>query len=176
MKIKTLLLFLSLMYFTNNSIANEDAVKVAKVHFNNYFKRDFKNLSKTYAQNVLLMPGHDYLKFQYGLQKKKNGGKHENITCDELVAVMVKFSDNRPVQPIGVIKEYIKNLTYKVIATDDGDVSDLALAPKGSLCFTMLKDDVLVKVSPPNGADFKLVLLREINKKWRKLCLKSSDF
>lgn len=167
---KTLLITLSAVFLTHICHANEEATNMAKSHLSNFLKGEYKKLSDSYSEKIQLMPGHEFLKKEYQLSKSGDRSKAIEVTSSKLITVMEKVSKGQPSRPIERIENMLKTLHYKALKTTQGDFatapSDRVGTPDGKLHFSIKKDDVLLKVSPPKG-DFLLLQMRKIDGKWK---------
>ena len=165
----TLTLTLTLAVLCQVGHADKGAIEVAKTHLDSNLKWNFKKLSETYAPKVTLMPGHEFLKEEYGLAGAGGRDKGGEIDRDKLIAAMKKASADRRERPQERIDKLLKSLTYEVIETKEGDfateASDPVGTPDGKLHFAIKKGDVLLKVAPPKG-DFLLFHLRKKDGAW----------
>lgn len=150
--------------------ADEGATKVAKFHITNLLKGDFEELSNSYSKDIQLMPGHEFLKKRYKLSKDGDRSKSITIPSHDLIASMIKSAEGRPKKLEEQIEALHKSLKYELVKTPAGDFAiepaDPVATPDKMLHFTIKKDDVLLKIGPPEG-DYLLLHLREINGKWK---------
>jgi hypothetical protein len=169
-KMMKTLLSLSLLLLAQLCHADEAAVNTARIHLSSYLKGDHTKLSETYAPKVALMPGHEFLKEEYGLNESGDRAKGAEVERDKLIAAMVKVSADRPARLPERIDEMLETLSYEPIKIEEGDFvtdsSDPVGTPDGKLHFSIKNGDVLLKVSPPKG-DYLLLHLREKDGKWR---------
>jgi hypothetical protein len=150
--------------------ADEEATKSARTHLDQLFKGRHRELSATYAPKVTLMPGHEFLKKEYGLVEDGARAKGAEVERDKLIAAMEKAAADRPAKPADRVDAFLETMKYEVIEAAEGKVgtapSDPVGTSDGKLHFEVKKGDVLLKVSPPKG-DFLLLHLRQIDGSWR---------
>lgn len=167
---KTLLSILSFIAFVQFCSADEKAIATAKSHLSSNLKTDVEKLTKSYAPKIMLMPGHEFLKEEYGLAEPGGRATGLEVERGDLLAAMKKAADDRPERPADRIEKLLETLTYEVIETELGDFvtdsTDPVGTPDGKLHFAIKDGDVLLKVSPPKG-DFLLLHLRKFDESWR---------
>ena len=150
--------------------ADDAAIAIAKDHLKSTLTRDFKVLGKTYAPKVTLMPGHEFLKPEYGLAEAGDRSKAVELKRGKLIAAMKKDVAGQPARPLERVEEKLKTLRYEPLEIAEGDFatapSDSVKTPDGKLHFAIKKGDVLLKVSPPRG-DFVLLHLRKGDGGWQ---------
>lgn len=150
--------------------ADEGATKAAKAHLDSFLKGKHGELARTYAPKVALIPGHEFLKAEYGLAGDGTRAEGAEVGRDKLIAAMEKAAAGRPDRPAGRVDALLETMKYEVIEVAEGkvgiDPSDPVGTPDGKLHFEIKKGDVLLKVSPPKG-DFLVFHLRRIDGSWR---------
>ncbi|WDI42250.1 protein kinase domain-containing protein [Bremerella sp. P1] len=147
-----------------------DPAETARAHFRAIFEGDEKTLKTTYAANVQLMPGHEFLKDQYGLTEPGSRAKGAQLPRETLI----KAFTQHPVTPTKkeAIQEMLPLIKFEQLAVAEGDfviVADPADAIDESdkkLHFQIQNRDVLIKVAPPRG-DFALLQMRKQDGTWR---------
>jgi len=150
--------------------ANQQAVEATKAHVHNLLKGEFKNLEDVYAEEVVLLSGHELLKKEYGLSS--SGGRSEAITVGraKLIETMVKFNGGLRDLPDDQVDALLKDFSFKIIETHKGDFvtdsPDPDDTPDGKLNFKIKEGDAVIRVSHPKG-DFLLHQLRLIDDKWQ---------
>ena len=146
------------------------AVEAARKHLRAVLACDPETLKATYAPKVELMPGHEFLKDEYGLTEPGARARGATVERGRLIAAMEKASANRPPRPAERIDAMLKTLTYNTLKTAAGEFvtepADGIGTPDGKLHFAIQKGDVLLKVAPPKG-DFLLLHLRQEKGKWK---------
>jgi hypothetical protein len=164
-KMKTLIkvILISLSPLCN---ANEKAIESAKAHLEGSFGADYRTLDATYAPKVTLMPGHEFLKEEYGLAGAGGRAEGADVEADQLIKAMETAAAKQPARPADRVKALLDTLKYEVVKVAEGPVaiapSDPVGTPDGKLHFQVKKGDVLLKVSPPKG-DCLLLHLRKID-------------
>ena len=166
---KSLLAF-SLLLLAPLCHAEDGAIEAAKKHLGYTLKKsDHEKLGKTYAPTVTLMPGHEFLKEEYGLAGEDGRDKGAEVDRAKLIAAIVKASADRPDRPADRIEKKLGRLAFEIIEAKEGDfatdASDPVGTPDGKLHFSIEKGDVLLKASP-GGGDFILLHLRKIDGSW----------
>jgi len=150
--------------------SKDDSIAAAKMHLGTFFKGDFKKLESSFAAKIVLMPGHELLKQQYGLAGP--GGRKTATTVEraKVIAALTKATQGRPKMSDEQIKTMIQKLKFETLPAKEGDFAaapaDPVDTPDGKLHFTIKKGDVMIKVSPPRG-DFLLYQSRKIDGKWK---------
>jgi hypothetical protein len=147
-----------------------DPADAARAHFRAVLELDGETLKETYASNIQLMPGHEFLKDGYGLTEPGGRARGARIERQKLIDVMLR----RPVDPAeaAVIEKMLPTLKFEKLAVAAGefvivtDPTDPIQFPDGKLHFTIVKGDVLIKIAPPRG-DFVLLQMREADGKWQ---------
>jgi hypothetical protein len=146
------------------------AISTAKIHVAAIVRQDVDALEKTYAAEVGLIPGHEFLKDEYGLTKPGGRARGATVEREKLLAAMKKAVADRPPRPADRVDKMLASLTYTPLDAVPGefatDPSDPVDTPDGKLRFDIKKGDVLVKVAPPKG-DFLLLQLRQIKSAWK---------
>ena len=163
--IKIILIFISPL-----CNADESSLESAKAHLEGNFGRDYRILHATYAPRVTLMPGHEFLKKEYGLSGEAGRAQSLEVKSAKLIAAMQKAEEGKPARPAERVAAMLETLKYEVINVDEGSVevvpSDPVGTPDGKLHFQVKKGDILLKVSPPKG-DFLILHLRKIEGTYR---------
>ena len=145
------------------------AVQAAREHVRNFLEGDFNKMEKTYAKQIILMPGNELLKAKYGLAGAN--GEKEAITVDrtKLLGTMKK-SLPRPLIAANIVDKVFEAYRFEPLKTKVGDFAtvppDPVETPDGKLHFTIADGDVLFKVGPEKG-DFMLFQFRQIEGKWQ---------
>lgn len=160
----------ALLMFGGALLADDKAVEASKSHLGNFLRADYKKLEDTYAPKVVLMPGHEFLKVEYGLTAEPGRMKAAEVERGKLTQAMSKAGEGRPARPADKIAALMESLTFEVLKTTVGDfaagASDPVGTPDSKLHFTIKEGDVLVKAAPPKG-DFILIQLRQEGGAWR---------
>jgi len=171
---KTLLLTAQFLLTTLSCMAaGDEAVQAAKAHVGFLFAADFEHLGETYAKDVLLMPGHEFLKPQYGIAQDMERKLATSVESKRLIEVLKKKLDGRPKPAQDRVNARFARLKFESLPVAEGDFAteptDNVATPDGKLHFTLVKGDVVLKVSPPKGdfGDFLLLHLRSTNGKWQ---------
>ena len=153
----------ALLMLAGALLANDQAVDASKPHLDAVLRSDFKKLENTYASKVILMPGHEFLKTEYGLTAEPGRSKATEVERAKLIQAMTKAAEGRPVRPAAEIATLMESLEFEVLNAPVGDF----VAPDSKLQFTIKEGDVLVKAAQPKGGDFILLQLREEEGAWR---------
>jgi hypothetical protein len=173
---KNTLMTLALSLVAPLCLAGDNAVETAKLHFTNIVKRDFAQLSKTYAAEVRLMPGHEMLE-KSNLGKDGDGqARSVDVTREKLLAAINAFpAQERSPARIEIDRKMLEGSVFEALEAGEGD---FAINPKrplktpdGKLHFSIKKDDVLVRIGPPKGQgrsnDHFLLQLRMEKGSWK---------
>lgn len=150
--------------------ANEQAMIAGKFHLESFLSSRIDALSNTYNSDVMLMPGHEFLKEGYGLAKSGARDSGQEVSRERLLDTMKKAAAARPERPAERVEKLMASLRNELVETREGEFSTEASDPVGTsdgkLHFSIEKGDVLLKISPPKG-DFILLHLREIDGVWK---------
>lgn len=168
---KTLLLSIQILCAALPCVsANDAATPAAKAHLKHLFSGDTVELAKSYAGEVLLMPGHEFLKPEYGIATDAQRKKATQVKNTVLVAAIGKKIGGRPSPPVEKINEKLDALTFTTLDASAGDFTteptDSVATADGKLHFAVVKGDRIIKIAPPKG-DFLLLQLRPIGDKWQ---------
>lgn len=151
-------------------LADDKAIEASKNHVNSFLRADYRKLEETYASKVVLMPGHEFLKMEYGLTAEPGRKKATEVECGKLIQTMMKAGEGRQPRPTDKIDALVESLRFDVLSSTVGDFSTQSSDPVGTpdskLHFTIKEGDVLVKVAPSRG-DFILLQLRQAEGRWR---------
>lgn|GEM_PF-1372191 len=149
--------------------ANQAAIATAKKHLNYFMRGNNKELAQTYSKEVTLKPGHEFLKEKYGLAGVDGRSKELTTPSKQLILAIKKAYAAKPARPEERINKMLNSVTYKILPTTKGDFiipsSDPVGTPDGKLHFSILADDLMIKISPPKG-DFILLQLRKKDDSW----------
>ena len=160
----------ALLMLVGALLANDNAVDASKAHLNAFLRADYKKLEDTYASKVVLMPGHEFLKVEYGFTKEPGRKQATEVERAKLIQAMMKAAEGQPARPADKIAAVMESLRFEVMETTLGDFatqsSDPVGTPDSKLHFTIKKGDVLVKAAPPKG-DFILLQMRQADGAWR---------
>ena len=167
---KALLLSILCLIGSFTSHAAEDAaVQVAREHLKSLVTANAESLKKSYAPEVVLMPGHEFLKPDYGLANDEERKVAVKVTCDALIAEIVKKAAGRPGPPQEKLDAMLSALRFEALEAKEGDLaleaSDEVATPDGKLHFTIRNEDTVLKVVQPKG-DFGLLHLRKADDRW----------
>lgn len=152
------------------AIADDEAAEAGTTHLDSLLNGDYAALAGTYADKVVLMPGHEFLKDEYGLAGPK--GRDEAVAVERatLLEKMNAADAGRKQRTADERVALMKSLTFTVLEVAAGDFATEASDPVGTadgkLHFMIREGDVLLKVAPPKG-DFLLFQLRQIGDGWR---------
>ena len=160
----------ALLMLVGALLGNDKAVEASKAHLNAFLRADYKKLEDTYASKVVLMPGHEFLKVEYGFTAEPGRKQATEVERAKLIQTMIKATEGRPARPADKIAAMMESLQFEVLKTTPGDFapqsSDPVGTPNSNLHFTIKEGDVLVKAAPPKG-DFILLQMRQIDAAWR---------
>lgn len=145
----------------------------SELHVRAILSREIGGFSQTYAENVILMPGHEFLKKRYNISGL---GRDKPFTTKRVVLTKAMSDAMNKREPLSEqdkkerskrTDERMKQFRFEMLEVKEGDFvtdpSDLVGTPDGKLHFQIKKGDVLYKVVPPRG-DFLLLQLREVEK------------
>ena len=146
----------------------------AKKHVKAILSKNLGDLYTTYDKTVRLMPGHEFLKAEYGLSNQGRNVASIVKRADLLNTMGDKINDRPKRGKNAVAQEAerrMKQLRFELLEIKEGDFvvapSDKVGTPDGMLHFDVKKGDAIYKVTPPVG-DFLLLQLRDTNKGyWR---------
>lgn len=147
-------------------VALQAAREALQVHVENLLKGNFEALQKSYAKEVVLVAGGEYLKSKYGLAG--DGGEIEPATVEreKLIAVM---KEKGKFLPEKLIDELLKHYKYTTMKSSPGTYATLPPDPvataDGKVRFEVKKGDVVLKVGPEKG-DFMLFQVRPNGNQW----------
>ena len=135
------------------------------------FGADRESLVNAFAPEVLLLPGHEYLKAEYGLNPSGDRRKSISVKRDLLVDLDVKVYTRFPADKKAKIRELLAKAEYKfVIAGRDG----MKLNPhkpddggNASLSLPTRQGDVVMIVLPKPKGDYLLYVMRRIDDAWK---------
>jgi hypothetical protein len=164
------LLLVGLILCSSLCMASENAIEVAKSHLASAMTGNEEELTKTYASEVRLLPGHQILNGDYDVTEKGDAyASGVKVKRKAIVAAMMKVASERPAPPAEKVKAMMEKLTFETLETETGDFvtdpSDPVETPDGKLHLTIQEGDALVKVSA--GRDFLLFQLRKSNDQWQ---------
>ena len=166
----TMITVTALLMLGGALLADDKAVDASKDHLSSFLRADYKKLEDTYASKVVLMPGHEFLKIEYGLTAEPGRKKATEVERGKLIQAMMKAGEGRPARPADKIAAMMESLRFEILRTTVGDFSTQSSDPVGTpdskLHFTIKEGDVLVKAAPPKG-DFILLQLRQAEGAWR---------
>ena len=153
-----------------NSVAVDAAIVVAKAHLRGLMEGDGEKLANTYADKVVLMPGHEFLKPEYGFGESRNRSVAATVPREKLIQAMKKMNEKRTERSKKKIDEALKlfkiselEMNPKKNATAP---SDPVGTPDGRLNFKIKSGDVMLKAGPETGDSF-VFQLRDIDGKWK---------
>lgn len=122
----------------------------------------------SYAKTVKLMPGHEFLKPEYNIEKAKAGGRNVAIelSAKELIDLNLAKAQAKKLPPKKErMLQIINSFTFSNLEIKPGNFaikpSDPVATPDGKLHFEILKGDKLIKLAPPKGNDFILFQMRQ---------------
>jgi hypothetical protein len=160
----------ALLLLSNSAGADQTATEAATTHVGAILKLDFKSLDGSYAKEVKLMPGHEFLKKRYGLAVDDSRNTALVLDSKTYVDAIKKSAEGRPARPTEKVDAMLKTLKYDALEVAEGDfataASDPVGTPDGKLHFHIKQGDAVVKVSPPQ-ADFLLLQLRKVDGQWK---------
>lgn len=159
----------ALLVLASTVLADDKAIESARSHLGNVLKADFKKLEESYAAEVTLMPGHEFLKPEYGLATAQGRSKATPVERKRLIDAMAKAAEGKPGRDPEKAAALMESLKFEALAVKAGDFvvgsSDPVGTPDSKLRFTIKEGDVLVKAAPPKG-DFVLFQLRKDAGQW----------
>ena len=135
------------------------------------FTGDKKALEDFYADEVLLLPGHEYLKARYGFNPSGDRSKAKTIAKKELIKLDAKLAEKLSEEDCKDLIEFLKKsrFTFTVAKGEKTqmDPSDPVETPDGKLTLPTKKGDVIVKIQPEPKADYLLYVLRKDKDRWK---------
>lgn len=161
---------LAAIILTASLVTADEPVDAAKLHIGSILNADFSKLEGSYASQVTLMPGHEFLKPKYKLTESEGRKEATKVDRKKLIDAMTKSIEGKPKRPADRITSLLESLKFEALKTTEGDFatesSDPVKTTDGKLHFKVEKSDVILKVAPPKG-DFLLLQMRNIEGKWR---------
>ena len=146
----------------------ESVTEAAKSHFRALLEFDQAQLKKTYAGEVVLMPGHELLK---GKPNSPERAKPELVSRNDLLKRLKGKFANRKFMDPDQVEQMMTLVRFKILPADEGDFAtdppDPVPTPDGKLHFKMRSGDFLIKVGPEKRGDFLLFQFREMDDQWR---------
>lgn len=141
----------------------------AKAHLRNFLTGKFDKLSDAYAEQVILMPGHELLKPSDGLAGPQGRVQQRNLPQEKyLDGLETAFSDLA--RDADRVNGLLDRFRFTPLEVQTGDFATAPADPvataDGKLHFTIAEDDVLLKVGPAQG-DFMLFQLRKADGNWK---------
>jgi len=135
------------------------------------FTGDGKALDGIYADKVLLLPGHEYLKAEYGINPSGDRSKPKMIAKKDLIELDAKLAEKLSKDDSKKVIEFLKKsiLTF-TIADGTGtklDPPDPVGTPDGKLTLPTRKGDVIMKIQPKPKEDYLLYILRKDRNRWK---------
>lgn len=149
------------------------ALQAVRSHLRHLLGGKFARLDATYAGEVELLPGHEFLKEEYELLGGEKREKGARLASGRLIAAMEKAFKGRPIVEEEVLEKLWARFAFEEVEGAVGDVvidpPDPVGTPDGKLHFTMVEGDVLYKVGPkkPAKGDYLLFQVRELGDGWR---------
>ena len=135
------------------------------------FTGDKKALEDIYAEKVLLLPGHEYLKARYGINPSGDRSKPKMIAKDELIKLDAKLAERLSEKDCKELIEFLKKsrFTFTVAKGENTkmDPSDPAGTPDGKLTLPTQEGDVIMKIQPKPKGDYLLYVLRKDKDRWK---------
>jgi hypothetical protein len=145
------------------------AIDAARSHLGAFLRADAEKLEASYAPQVTLMPGHEFLKPSYGLTEKEGRNEATRVERGKLVEAISDAAKEQPERPAGKISALIESLAFTVVETREDQAAIAPADPVGTadgkLRFDIKQGDVVVKAAPQKG-DFILYHLRSENGAW----------
>ena len=166
---KLITTFLSMFILTISSYAEDSGLEHCKKHLLAILSFDLEDLNTTYAENVNLMPGHEFTKPEHKLGDEDSRKTGLTVTRDKLLQAMKADIGDRESRPKDAVKKKLSALEYVILSNKAGKFAAVPSDPVGTadgkLHFELKKGDLLYKIKPPRG-DFLLLHLRKIESKW----------
>jgi len=146
----------------------ESVTKAAKQHLQALLEFDQDQLKKTYADEVVLMPGNELLK---GSPNSPERSKAELVLRDDLLERLEGKFGNRKLMAPDQMEQFMAVIKFKILEFDEGDLAvdppDPVATPDGKLHFKVEAGDFVIKVGPEKRGDFLLFQFREIDDQWK---------
>ncbi len=166
------LLLLSLLFFSGTLASRadeEESVKACRAHLKNIFTGNAEALEKSFAAEVTLMPGDEFLDPDYGFAKDKDRKESAKVTGKALTQALLKKVDSEGKPPQEEMDKLFATLKFEPLEVKEGDFpvepSEKVETPDGKLHFKVVKDDVIFKVGPPEEKTV-LLHLRKVDGHW----------
>ena len=153
-----------------NSVAVDAAIVVAKAHLRGLMEGGDNKLANTYADKVVLMPGHEFLKPEYGFGESRNRSVAATVPREKLIQAMKKVNEKRTKRSKKKIDEVLQEFKISKLEMNPKKnataPSDPVGTPDGRLNFKIKSGDVMLKAGPETGDSF-VFQLRDIDGKWK---------
>ena len=146
----------------------ESVTAAAKKHMRALLEFDEDQLKKTYADEVVLMPGNELLK---GSLNSPQRSKPELISRDDLLKRLMGKFGNRKLMDPHQIEQFMALIKFKILEVDEGDFAldppDPVATSDGKLHFKVEAGDFVIKAGPEKRGDFLVFQFREIDNHWK---------
>lgn len=135
------------------------------------FAADRESLVNAFAPDVLLLPNHEYLKPEYGLNPDGDRRKSINVKRDVIVDLDVKVYSTFPVEKKAKIKDALANCEYKFVITERVGTTlnphELDDREQASLFIPTRQGDVVMIVLLKPKEEYCLYVMRKIDGVWK---------
>jgi hypothetical protein len=135
------------------------------------FTGDVKALDRMYADEVLLLPGHEYLKKTYGINPSGDRSKAKSLAKKKMIELDLRLAGRLDEEKRKKLTDVLNKCTYTFAVAKGGstkmDPSDPLGTEDGKLTLSTRKGDVVMKVQPKPKGDFLLYVLRQEKDLWK---------
>ena len=165
---KTLPFFLLLLPLA--AAANDEVLKIAEGHILALLNRDFAELEAGYADEIVLLRGHELLKDEYGIAGKNGRFENTKVKREALMTAGKNAAAKHDAPPADKIAELLEIIKFEVMEVEKGRIVTEApdpVEPDNLLYFDPVEEgDVVLKIGPP-GSDALFFQYRKIEDAWK---------
>lgn len=165
---KLLPLFILLLPFA--AAANDEVIKIAEGHILALLDRDYAELEAGYADEIVLLRGHELLKPEYGIAGENGRFENTKVTRDALMKAGKSAAAKHDPPPADKIQQLLEVLKFEVMKVEKGRIVTEApdpVEPDNLLYFDPVAEgDVVLKIGPP-GSDALFFQFRKIEDAWK---------
>ena len=119
-------------------------------------------LESSLAEEIILLPGHEYLKKEYGINPSGDRGKQMKVSREKLIDLHQTAWKALPDAKKRKIADMLEKSVYTFVVAS-GELTDAG----GRLKLPTRSGDVVMKVQPKPTGDFLLYVLRRLDGQWK---------
>jgi hypothetical protein len=119
-------------------------------------------LESSLAEEIILLPGHEYLKKEYGINPSGDRDKQMKVSRGKLIDLDQTVWKALPDAKKQKIADMLEKSVYTFVAAS-GELTDAG----GRLKLPTRSGDVVMKVQPKPTGDFLLYVLRRLDGQWK---------